>query len=101
MARFRVLLDDKAKRNVEAIYQWIVERSADGAARWYLTLLGALDQLASEPERFAVAPESHYFDETIRNLTFRMRSGRSYRVLFTVVGMKFTLCSCVGLVKTG
>jgi plasmid stabilization system protein ParE len=85
MPEFRVLLDQEAERNVAEIYQWIHERSAEGALRWYRAFLKALFVLADEADRFAVAPESHHFEPTIRNLTFRMKSGRAYRVLFTIV----------------
>lgn len=84
MPKRRVRLDDEAQRNVEAIYEWVAERSPSGANRWYASLLTALHQLASDAERYAEAPESHRFSETIRNLAFRMRSGRVYRLLFTV-----------------
>jgi plasmid stabilization system protein ParE len=86
MAEFRVILSDEAKRNIEEIHLWIAERSVDGAARWYLTLSKALDELKSSAERFAVAAESRHFSEIVRSASFRMRSGRSYRILFTIAG---------------
>jgi len=85
MSKYRIVLEDESRRNVDAIYAWIAERSPDGARRWYRAFLTALDKLTDDPRRLPVAPESHHFDETVRNLTFRMRSGRVYRVLFTVV----------------
>ncbi len=84
MSKRCVRLDDEAKRNVNTIYEWIAERSSAGANRWYRNLLDALDQLSNDAERYSEAPESDRFSETIRNLTFRMRSGRTYRLLFTI-----------------
>jgi plasmid stabilization system protein ParE len=85
MPDFHVLLDEEATRNIEAIYQWIAERSVEGATRWYSTLTKAMDELSHDAGRFPVAPESRHFGETVRNLTFRMRSGRTYQLLFTIV----------------
>ena len=88
MHKFNVILEEESRRNIDTIYEWIAQRSSAGAARWYRALLKALDRLANEAERCPVAPESHRFDETIRNLSFRMRSGRTYRILFTVIGVE-------------
>lgn len=86
MAERAVLVDAQARESIESIYRWIAQRSTDGAHRWYSNILVALDHLAKEADRYAEAPESHRFEETIRNLSFRMRSGRTYRVLFTIRG---------------
>ncbi len=86
MARFHVRLDEEATRNVDSIYRWIAERSADGATRWYRSLLRVLDRLGEHADRFPEAPEGHRFDERVRCVMFRMRSGRTYRVLFTIAG---------------
>lgn len=84
MSRRQVRLDDEAKKGVDTIYHWIGERSAAGAQRWYRGLLDALDQLSSDADRFPEAPESRRFEQKVRHLTFRTRSGRSYRLLFTI-----------------
>jgi plasmid stabilization system protein ParE len=84
MAKFRVLLDQEAERNVDAIYQWIDARSKDGAVRWYRAFLKAIVTLGDQADRFGLAPESRHFEEHVRNLSFRMKSGRSYRLLFTI-----------------
>ena len=80
------LLEEESRRNIDTIYGWIAERSPDGARRWYRAFRKALDKLLEDADRFPIAPESRHFDEVVRNLSFRMRSGRVYRVLFTVVG---------------
>lgn len=86
MAGFRVILFAEAERNTDSIREWIAERSADGAARWYLAFKKTIEALRKDPERFPVAPESRHFDDVIRNATFRMKSGRTYRLLFTIAG---------------
>jgi len=86
MSSFRVVLEDEAKRNVNAIFDWIAQRSVDGAERWYQTFSGTIQAIAEDGRRFAIAPESRHFENDILNATFRMRSGRTYRVLFTIAG---------------
>jgi plasmid stabilization system protein ParE len=82
--RRAVVLEDEARQNIDAIFRWIAERSRSGGDRWYRTLIRALGKLAIDAERLPIASESRHFDVPIRNLTFRMRSGRTYRVLFTI-----------------
>jgi len=84
MHRFRIVLSDEARTNVGTIYDWIAKRSVDGAARWYRAFHAALDSLVDNADRCGVAPESTHFPEIIRNVSFRMRSGRTYRVLFAI-----------------
>jgi plasmid stabilization system protein ParE len=86
MPDFRIVLSNEARTNVGAIYDWIAERSVPGAGRWYRAFLAALDSLANNADRCPVAPESRHFSEVVRNVTFRMRSGRTYRILFTILG---------------
>ncbi len=91
MAEFRIVLSDEAQRNITAIYQWIEDRSAKGATRWYLALHARLSSLESNPHRFALAPENRHFEQEIRNVTFRTRAGRRYRILYTVGDQDITV----------
>lgn len=86
MNRYRVVLQPGAEQNIVATYGWIAERSVDGARRWRRKLDEAIANLGARADRYPVASESVHFEETIRNLTFRMRSGRTYRLLFTIRG---------------
>lgn len=86
MSKRLVRIDQEAQQNIDKIYSWIGDRSPTGANRWYRNFLDALEQLSIDAERYPIAPESHRFRETIRNLNFRMRSGRVYRILFAIEG---------------
>lgn len=86
MPDFKIVLSGEAQANIGSIYDWISQRSLQGANRWYRTLQGTLDSLKDSADHCAVAPESRHFLEVIRSVTFRMRSGRTYRVLFTIDG---------------
>ncbi|MES1213119.1 MAG: type II toxin-antitoxin system RelE/ParE family toxin [Singulisphaera sp.] len=84
MPDFLVFIEPEAEANIGATYNWIAERSPAGAERWYRAFGRAIERLRADPERFPVAAESHRFDVVIRNLTFRMHSRRTYRILFTI-----------------
>jgi plasmid stabilization system protein ParE len=84
MLRRNVVLQTEAERNVSGIRDWIADRSADGARRWFDQFLRTVDLIRDDPERFAIAPESHVLSREVRQASFRMSSGRVYRILFTL-----------------
>ena len=61
MTRFRVVLTDQAAKEAEAAYLWILDRSPQGAARWWDGFEEAVLSLAMFPERCPLAPESDVF----------------------------------------
>lgn len=86
MASRIISIEEEARRNIDAIYAWLVERSQEGANRWYDQLHQTFKIIADDSNQFSEASESCQFDMEILNLTFRMKSGRTYRVLFTIDG---------------
>lgn len=84
MTEYRVVVQPEAERNTTAIYDWIFARSADGAGQWYRALKVAIDRMRKQPQRFAIARESRRFDFEVRELLFKTRRGRPYRILFTI-----------------
>jgi plasmid stabilization system protein ParE len=86
MAQFRVIAEREAERNIAAIYNWIAAQSVEGAVRRHRLLEKTIESIAVDPQRFAIAPESRQFEENVLNATFRMRSRRVYRLLFTIEG---------------
>jgi len=84
MPKFNVILQAEAERNVATIRGWIADRSADGARKWFDRFLHTLELVRDDPERFALAPESQVLEREVRQATFRMPSGRVYRILFTL-----------------
>jgi plasmid stabilization system protein ParE len=75
----------RARADVDAIFQWIHERSPAGATSWYAAWLEAADSLATNPLRFGLAAESDQFDYKVRERFFKTRRGRRYRIVFTIV----------------
>jgi plasmid stabilization system protein ParE len=81
----------RAVHDIDEIYQWLVRRSKSGADRWYAAFLKAASELEHFPDRHPLAPEGEQFTEDIRHLFFRTRRGRTYRILFTIVGSEVRL----------
>ncbi len=76
----------RAREDVQEIYDWIAERSPEGAQRWLDRFEEATTALQTNPFLAPLAPESKSFDIEVRHTLFRTRSGRPYRAIFTVVG---------------
>src|SRR3990170_2083651 len=79
---YRVVLTDRAAKDLDEAYQWCAERAPEAATRWYNGFLDALNSLGSNPERCPIAAESRKLSIEIRQLLYGRR--RSYRVLFLV-----------------
>ena len=80
---FRVETTARAEADRQTCYDYIFERSPQGAARWADAYDDALESL----ERFIpqiLAPESVDHDEEIRQKRFRTKQGLWYRLLFVV-----------------
>jgi len=75
---------ERARSDVEDIFNWLVQRSVQGAISWYLAFRGAIAKVASAPESFAEAPESHPLARQLRQAIFKTRRGRVYRIVFEV-----------------
>lgn len=75
----------RAEFDAQLIYDWIKERSPDGALRWWNEFLDACASLRRSPDRFALAIECQWDDRDIRQVLFKTRRGKYYRALFVVV----------------
>jgi len=81
--RYRVVVTAEAGRNTDEIFDWLAERSPQGAAAWFTAFLAAVDSLETDPDRHPFAPESTRFSQPVRQLLFKTPRGRRYRILFT------------------
>lgn len=81
---YRVHVLPEADRDFDQNYLWIAKRSREGAANWYRRLLEVLDTLKSRPMSYGLAPESAVVGRGIRQINFKTRRGRLYRLLFEV-----------------
>jgi plasmid stabilization system protein ParE len=81
---FTLSITQQAKQDAQVIYDWIVERAPGGAERWYEAFQSALDRLETDAHRNALAPESAFFSNEIRQLLFKTRKGLPYRILYCI-----------------
>lgn len=84
MKRYRLDVSRRAEKDAEAIFEWLAERSPDGAVNWYLALDDTLESLQENPERHARAREAEFLARDVRQASFKTLHGRSYRILFII-----------------
>jgi len=75
---------ERARSDVDGIFDWLVQRSVQGAISWYLAFRHAIHTIASSPEIYTEAAESHPLGRQLRQASFKTRRGRVYRIVFEV-----------------
>lgn len=80
----KVRVSTRAERDVDAIYDWLADRSPEGALRWYQTYLSALDGLSVTALGSASAPEADLLGIDLRQAFFGTRKGHVYRFLMVL-----------------
>lgn len=83
---YHVRVLTRAQRDVAACYSYIAERSPQGAASWFNRFAETRDRLRVEADRRALAKESGQVDYEIREVLFKTRQRKPYRILFTIQG---------------
>ncbi len=78
-----VLIAERAKADLRSYYLVAAEHAPTTAAKWLFRFEAALETLATNAERCALAPENDLVDETIRQLQFGKGVGK-FRALFLV-----------------
>jgi plasmid stabilization system protein ParE len=73
---------ERARTDVDEIFNWLVHRSVRGAISWYLAFGRAVEKIADSPEIFSEAPESVPLGRPLRQALFKTRRGRIYRIVF-------------------
>jgi len=71
---------ERARADVDDIFDWIVQRSVQGAVSWYLAFRRAIARIELAPESFAEAAEAHALQRPLREAPFKTRRGRTYRI---------------------
>jgi len=79
----RVLITDPADENFRDHFQWILERSAQGAEAWRTRIINAIKSLEIAPERHALARESAAFPVEIRCL-LSGKNRSAFRILYQI-----------------
>lgn len=82
---FRLVVLPRAKRQLsDAALWWADHRSLAEAARWLEKIEAAIQNLASDAERYSLARESAAFDFELRQMNFGVSRRPTHRVLFSI-----------------
>lgn len=82
----QVRVSERAERDVDAIFEWLGKHSPDGALRWYEAYLNSLNSLPLKAPGSASAPEAESLEADVRQVFFKTRKGRTYRLLLVIMG---------------
>lgn len=83
---YRVVLTEKAERDVELVLRWFRDQQVTAAGgRWLAQLLRKLNALEANPERCPLVVESDELAEEIREMLLG-RNQFKYRVIFRING---------------
>jgi plasmid stabilization system protein ParE len=84
---YRVILQPRAERDIQAQAAWLLERARSPAAalRWVRGIRARIATLKASPRRCPVDPDSGAYGEEVRVLLYGKRPG-IYRVLFAIRG---------------
>ncbi len=85
---YRVILLPQAKRDLRGVLRWIRDtmRSPSGAEVWLCRWEQVLRSLEEGADGCGIAPEDEDHEIDIRQVTFKTRSGSTYRALFKIDG---------------
>ena len=80
--RFTVRELAKARADKRHIFEWLHARSRTGAIAWLSAYDAMVDRLKSNADGCGNAPEAIDIDMIVRQVLFKTRQGRIYRVVF-------------------
>ena len=84
MKRWNVIIEVPAQQDIAEVHQWLAERDAEAADRWFNSIYETIASLEMFPERCPLAPESKFFFNCEIREAFHGRRYHKYRILFTV-----------------
>jgi len=73
----------RARGDIDRIFDWLNERSPQGAAAWYEALYDAIARIAEDPARHSLLSESiPRWNRRVHQSLFKTARGRRYRIVF-------------------
>ena len=75
----------RAREDAQHIFDYIKERSPQGAIDWWIAFDEAAGKAANGLVQYGAAPENHLLSYELQQVLFRTRRGRTYRFVFTIV----------------
>jgi plasmid stabilization system protein ParE len=82
---FQVIFRPHARADIAATVTWLANNNAAAAARWRAGLLRIIENLETDPHRYAAADEAADLGVDLRQLLYGRRR-QVHRVLFTIEG---------------
>jgi len=86
MIKRKVLILRRAKEDLRKALKYLASFAPQAAQRWADGLQDAIEELATNAERWGVAPETGLLGLQIRQLIYRAKSGSATRALFVIAG---------------
>lgn len=83
---YRIVVAPAATREALRIFNRLKEKSFQGAGDWYQAYRSAIVSLIDNPERWPVAEDRPRKGRVVRQLIFKTKRGRRYRLLFAIDG---------------
>lgn len=83
---YRIQPSAQAEADIDRIFNWLFERSPQGAARWYESFWDTAERLREFPHSCTLATEAKDFPEELRCMLFGTTTGKTYRALFAIRG---------------
>lgn len=74
----------RAQRDAQCIFDYLAERSPQGAADWWDAFEVAAQDAACGVVEYSLAPESAATNLELRQTIFKTRAGRRYRFVYTI-----------------
>lgn len=86
-----LVIEPLAEADVEAVFEYIRQRSPEGAVSWYKAFQAAAHRTVQMPDSYPLAPENTLLNRDVRNFLFKTRRGLVYRGLFVVIEDKLRI----------
>ena len=84
----RLIIFPRAKRDAQQIFDWLAQRSPQGANHWFSAFQEAAIRLLDDSKICSLAPEDEVVHCSLRQFLFKTRHGKFYRGLFIVEGIE-------------
>lgn len=75
----------RAARDAQQIFDYIKERSPQGAVAWWTAFNESANSAAERPLGYGLLQKDHLVSYQLQQALFKTRNGRVYRFMFTVV----------------
>ena len=82
---YSVIISPHAYDELEAAYQWLLQRTPQHAPLWHNAIVDAILSLEHHPNRCPIAPDFRSHREEVRQLLHGNRQ-HAYRILFVIRG---------------